>query len=313
MIFKSAAPPVTIGVPVYNGDRFLAAALASLQQQDFTDFEVIVSDNASTDGTQEIARSFATTDARFIYHRNAENVGGARNSNLLLGLTRSPFFKWSYYDDLTPPQLVGALFSMLKDAAPDVVAAYPRVILIDEKDLKIGEHDDADLSITSGAPHKRLAMILKRVVGQVQFGLMRTAIAKDAGGVPISIAGEMVIPAALALRGKIPLLPEPALAIRVHESRHGGDRASEASWVDPARPRIAFPYSRSTPLLIRTVLRSKLGAADKRRCIQTILWHWTRPGWKTIAGDLVRLPYDLRLIDKRQAKPLADIGAPGSG
>jgi glycosyltransferase involved in cell wall biosynthesis len=296
MTIGTAPPPVTIGVPVYNGERFLAAALTSLQEQDFTDFEVIVADNASTDGTEEIARSFTEADSRFVYRRNTENIGGARNSNLLLNLARSPFFKWSYHDDINAPRLLSGLFSTLDEAGPEAVAAYPRVILIDEDGVQVGQHDDATLNIMSSAPHERLAELLKRVVGQVQFGLMRTKVAREAGGIPISIAGEMVMPAALAVRGKLMLLHEPALAIRVHESRHGGDRASEAAWIDPSRPRAAFPYSRSTPLLVRAVLMSRLSASEKLRCVKSVLWHWTRPGWKTIAGDLIRLPRDLRLM-----------------
>jgi hypothetical protein len=296
MNLSTAPAPVTIGVPVYNGERFLAEALTSLQQQDFTDLEVIIADNASTDGTQEIARGFAQADSRFVYRRNTENIGGARNLNLLLDVARSPFFKWSYYDDVSAPRLVSGLFAALENAGEETVAAYPRVVLIDEDGVQIGQHDDATLNITSGAPHERLAVLLKRVVGQVQFGLMRTKVARDTGGIPMSIAGEMVMPAALALRGKLALLQEPAVAIRVHQSRHGGDRASEAAWIDPSRPRIAFPYSRSTPLLVKAVLRSSLSRADKLRCVRSVLWNWTRPGWKTIAGDLLRLPRDLQLM-----------------
>ena len=169
----------------------------------------------------------------------------------------------------------------------------PGVRLIDEDGRQVGAHGDADLDLSSGLPHDRLRVLLGRVVGQVQFGLMRTDVARDAGGVAVSVSGEMVLPAAMALRGRLELVPEQLLSLRVHEDRHGGSRQGEATWVDPDRPHLAFPYSRTTPLLLREVLRAPLERPERARCVSTVLWHWTRPGWKTVAGDAVRLPRDM--------------------
>ncbi|MGH1561905.1 glycosyltransferase family 2 protein [Mumia sp. DW29H23] len=291
----TAAPPVTVGVPVYNGEDYLAEALTSLRDQTFGDFEVIVADNASSDGTEEIARDFTRADDRFRYVRHDTNIGGAHNSNYLLDATRSPYFRWAYHDDVCSPELLERSVKALEDDGPRAVVAYPRVVLIDEGGERVGEHDDADLDIATGEAHDRVAALLSRVVGQVQFGLMRTDVAREAGGVVVSPAGEMLLPLALALRGRAILVPEQLLAIRVHEDRAGGKRESEIAWVDPSRPRMAFPYSRSTPLMCGAVLRAPIGVRDKARCIAAVLWHWTRPGWRTFAGDVVRLPQDLGL------------------
>src|SRR5438128_542667 len=74
-------PRVSIGLPVYNGERYLRLALDSLLSQTFTDFELIISDNASTDGTTEICRAYAARDARIRYSRLEHNIGGSPNFN----------------------------------------------------------------------------------------------------------------------------------------------------------------------------------------------------------------------------------------
>src|SRR6185437_3413175 len=84
---------VTVAVPVYNGERFLRQCLDSLLSQTYRDFVLVISDNASTDRTQEICESYANADARVRYHRNAVNVGLYGNFNLLLGLVRTPYVK----------------------------------------------------------------------------------------------------------------------------------------------------------------------------------------------------------------------------
>jgi glycosyltransferase involved in cell wall biosynthesis len=96
-----AAPPlVSIGVPVWNGERFLAQALDSALRQDYPALEIVISDNASTDGTAAIARSYAERDPRVRYHRNPENVGVGRNFQKVVTLASGPYFTWLAHDDL---------------------------------------------------------------------------------------------------------------------------------------------------------------------------------------------------------------------
>lgn len=292
-------PTVTLGVPVFNGETYLAGTLASLQAQDYPDIEVIVCDNASSDGTEEIARAFAAEDERFRYVRNSENIGGARNSNRLLALARTPYFKWAYYDDLCHPSLVGRCVEALEAGGPGSVVAYSRVEIIDGSGTVIDAWHDDDLDLASGAPHQRLHQLLSRVVGQVQFGVMRTEAARSSGGVSVSTGGEMVLPAALALRGRLERIPEQLLSIREHPARHGGQRSSEAAWVNPARPHVAFPYTRSWFLLCQAVARAPLSSAERRRCLQVVASDWIVPGWRTLPGDVLRLPADLGWVGGR--------------
>jgi glycosyltransferase involved in cell wall biosynthesis len=92
-------PKVSIGVPVFNGENYLAQALESILAQDFADFEVIISDNCSTDKTPEICTSFAKRDSRVKYFRNDSNIGASPNYNRTFELSRGEYFKWCAHDD----------------------------------------------------------------------------------------------------------------------------------------------------------------------------------------------------------------------
>lgn len=296
------APPVTVGVPVWNGERFLARALDAIRAQEYTDFQVLIRDNASTDGTEEIARDFVRRDDRFRYTRNPENIGGARNANAILDETESPLFVRLHADDEVDPRYLGSSLQRLDDAGDAAVAAFPRVRLIDENGAAVGRHDDADLNIVARTAHERLGIVLRRVVGQIQFGVMRTAAVRDAGAVSVSTSGEMILPAALALRGMLLLssADEPLLSIRQHDNRTGGSRLMEAAWIDPRRLHVPFPYSRSNVLLMRAVRRAALSRAERLRCYRAVLWDWTRPNLRSLAGDIVRLPWDAGWVGGRR-------------
>ncbi len=88
-------PKVTVGLPVYNGERYLRATLDSILAQDFEDFELLVADNASTDGTPQILQEYAERDGRVVVHRQPRNLGAAANYNWLAINARGEYFKWA--------------------------------------------------------------------------------------------------------------------------------------------------------------------------------------------------------------------------
>jgi len=124
-------PRLTIGLPVYDGERYLPQTLSCLLGQTFGDFELIVCDNASSDGTSDICRHFASRDPRIRYVRNARNLGAIPNFNRAVDLGRTPFFKWAAHDDLYDPTYLAECMEIL-DREPQVVLAHSDSAFIGE-------------------------------------------------------------------------------------------------------------------------------------------------------------------------------------
>src|SRR5512145_868606 len=118
-------PRVSIGLPVYQGARFIRNALESILAQTHEDFELIISDNASTDGTEAIVRAYAERDRRVKYHRNARNVGAAQNFNRVFSLASGEYFQWVAHDDVLAPACIARCVEVL-DRERDVVLCYGR-------------------------------------------------------------------------------------------------------------------------------------------------------------------------------------------
>ena len=105
----TAAPRLSVGLPVYNGENYLAESLEALLGQSYEDFELIISDNASTDGTADICRRYGKQDSRIRYIRQPRNIGLAPNHNFVFEQSRGEFFKWAAADDLYGRDLLQAL------------------------------------------------------------------------------------------------------------------------------------------------------------------------------------------------------------
>ena len=116
-------PKLSIGLPVYNGERHLKRAIDSHLAQTFTDFELIICDNASTDRTEEICRYYASIDKRVRYYRHATNTGAVWNFNHCFDIARGEYFKWSSHDDFLEPTFAEKCIAVL-DAKPDVVLCH---------------------------------------------------------------------------------------------------------------------------------------------------------------------------------------------
>ena len=129
--FEGHRPQVSFALPVRDGDRTIERALESLRTQDFDDFEVVVSDNASSDRTEEIARDFAARDPRFRYHRNDRDIGQIENFNCLVGLTRGSNLRWLGVDDYLEPTYASRCIAAL-DADPEAIGVTTLWRLIDD-------------------------------------------------------------------------------------------------------------------------------------------------------------------------------------
>lgn len=108
------SPTVSIGIPVYNGENFIGHALDDLLAQTFQDFELIISDNASTDATPKICASYLKRDNRVKYFRNERNRGGPANFTRVLDLATGRYFMWAACDDRWLPEFVSTLLDELE-------------------------------------------------------------------------------------------------------------------------------------------------------------------------------------------------------
>ena len=126
----NAAPRLTIGLPVYNGEKYVAEAIEALLGQTFEDFELIISDNASTDGTAGICRRFGKQDSRIRYVRQPRNIGIAPNHNFVVHEARGELVKWASHDDLYARDMMERCVQAL-DENPQVVLAHPWTAMID--------------------------------------------------------------------------------------------------------------------------------------------------------------------------------------
>ena len=145
-----AGPRLTIGLPIYNGEQLLPQALESMLTQEFDDFEVVISDNASVDRTPELCAAYAAKDRRIRYVRNERNLGSIPNFNKLVGLAKGEYFKWAAHDDWCEPEFVGRCVEVL-DADPGVVLCHAKATRVDEAMGKLSNVDpEARLEVTGG-------------------------------------------------------------------------------------------------------------------------------------------------------------------
>lgn len=127
---RTPAPAVSIGLPVFNGALHLAAAIEAILAQSFGDFELIISDNASTDATAEICRHHAALDARIRYVRQPQNRGASANFDYVLQAATAPLFMWFAADDACAPDYLALLVACHRDD-PAVVLATTDITDVD--------------------------------------------------------------------------------------------------------------------------------------------------------------------------------------
>ncbi len=195
-----ARPRVSVGIPVYNGERYLAAALESLRAQTYEDFELIISDNASIDHTAEIARSYAAQDRRIRYVRNARNVGAAGNFRHTLQLASGEYFRWAAADDISAPEFLARCVEVL-DREPRVVLAYPKTRFIDEYGRVTADYDDR-LHLPQQRASDRFRALVDRLGHcNAMYGLTRKDVVRRTRLLGSYFGADIVLLAELVLYG----------------------------------------------------------------------------------------------------------------
>lgn len=208
-------PKVSIGMPVYNREPYIRAVLDAVLGQTYTDFELIISDNASTDKTEAICREYAARDSRIRYVRNATNLGLAGNYNAVFQLAIGEYFRWVAGDDLCASESLAACVEVL-DQHPDVVLCYPKTGIIDAEGAYQGSYDD-NLHLPDSRSSDRFIRAFRQIgLVNIHFGLMRSSVLRQTCLYHPGPGGDYAFIYELALHGKFVEIPRELFYRRLH-------------------------------------------------------------------------------------------------
>lgn len=297
-------PIVSIGMPVYNGERYLAETLDSLLAQSFSDFEIIISDNASTDGTGEISRRYQRKDPRVHYFRNDQNIGAAPNFNRVVELSRAPLFHGSAYDDLYDPSFLKRCVAAL-ERDPGVVLSHARTKLIGDHGEPLHFDPERDCYIdsngrsrgTSGdvmrpqpynvaestSPERRFRDVLWVMGWSLPLSgvirrdaLLKTALYGNYSG------ADKVLLAELALQGRFHEVRDELFAKRIHQGCTHYKTTRERAEHEIRGPR-GIPQFMMLRDYIKMTIAADLSAHQRLHCMMSILGIARRPDvWRRL-------------------------------
>lgn len=268
------SPQVSLGMPVYNGENFVAEAIRSILEQDFGDFELVITDNASTDRTADICLEFERLDKRVRYVRNARNLGAGANFNRAFQLTTGEYFKWCAHDDLLSSGFLTDCVRAL-DANARHVIAYPRLLGIDETGQLTSYVERVRPDMGGSSPASRFRQVVAaHGWDAAMFGLWRrdsllkTTLHKPYYGSDCALLAEM------AILGPFVHAPNAILYSRDHPTRSVRLPNSERlAWQNPdGSTANAFELSRRVKHLVAITYRHRRTAPLGRTLFHLLAW-----------------------------------------
>jgi glycosyltransferase involved in cell wall biosynthesis len=280
MLAQSASPTVGIGMPVFNGERYLEAAISSVLAQSFTDLELVISDNASTDRTEAICRRFAAADPRIRYVRHPENLGAHPNYNRSFELSRGRYFKWAAHDDVLRPGFLEACVAALEQNT-DAALCQSDIDYIDEEDKSIGSRRSHLAGAESLDPATRFAaLVLNAHDCQAMMGVFRRSILERSILLPSFHGADRAMLAQVALLGRYIHVPGALIQVRDHGERYSRSRTrpgDRAAWHDTrAHARHSFPVWRTYRTYWQSVAGAPVSGSARSRARLTLLAWWFR-------------------------------------
>ena len=284
----NTSPTVSIGMPVRNGLPYLRESIDSLLAQTFGDFELIISDNASDDGTVEMCAEYARRDSRIRLLRNSENVGAAENYNRVFREARGRYFKWAAADDVCLPRFLETCIEVLENRS-DVVLCYSQAKKFGDRvsghrkcpDHREFSHPSATRRfrrVMRGAPWARMI-----------FGVIRTDVLRQTNLIGRYPSSDCVLLAELALLGKLHEVADVLFLLRIHSCQSVEAYKSKrdlALWFDPRKPLgRRFPEWRVVAEYAKAIRRSTLPVHIRLRCLLQ-LRHWLRLRRRHVLGEI---------------------------
>jgi glycosyltransferase involved in cell wall biosynthesis len=271
---------ISVGMPVYNGEPYLEQAIRATLDQTFEDFELIISDNASSDRTEEICRDFASQDSRIIYIRNDKNIGAANNYNQLFHKSSGEYFRWFNADDLCSNKL-HELCLIALEGNPLAIMSYGKTDIIDESGNLI-EHYEDNLNLLQDSAKERFLYYLKKPgLTNAIYGLIRRSVLENTklmgnGSYP---AADISLIAELSLYGRIVEVPETLFSRRMHVKASSWNRSDDGTqqqfWIG-SDTKFLMPTFKREFSFINSIMNSPILGRDKlflyKYIIRRIIW-----------------------------------------
>lgn len=274
------SPIISIGLPVYNGERFLRDALESILGQSFSNLELIISDNASTDATANICNEFVMRDSRIRYVRQDVNVGAMRNWNFVAKEARGKYFKWCSASDYLAPDMLARCFAAM-EAEPDIVLCYGQTCLVDQETGELTEYA-GNIEVMEDRPHKRFSKLCQCLkLNNAYGGLIRTDALHRTKLNRLYSGGDIILMAELVLMGRFMLLPQTLLYRRMGRETSSNELSASdlAIFLDPQKTHNLGLLHLSTHLgYLGAVLRAPISPLEKLKTLALVFRHaaWDR-------------------------------------
>lgn len=269
-------------MPVYNGARYIEQSLGAVLAQDMPDFEVVISDNASTDDTLAICRRFAARDRRIRILEQPKNMGPGANFTAVLNAATTPYFLFAAHDDRYAPSFLGKTFKALQ-ANPSAVLAVARIRFIDSEGR---DHtrlkNTANLCTLGMSRVERLRHLFTHFGWYAFYGLARTEHFKHVG-IEKPVFGQDVIALMhFLLLGDIVRVDEPLFEYRVEQAKSPEDYRKQVS----ASMQIERPYTTLFADVIRLVFESDWTDDEKEQVLIASVLTIAREnrGWRRMIG-----------------------------
>lgn len=258
-------PLVSIGMPIYDAEQYLALALESLLAQDYPHFELIISDNNSADRTEEICRQFVARDSRIRYVRQPQNQGMPWNFARVVHEAKGEYFMWAAHDDLFHPSYIRKCLETLA-AHPEAICCCTEINFIDADGLPHSGWSNkkySNLETFGMTPPQRVHELICLVGWFATYGLMRLESAKKMS-LGLGVWGfDVILIEELLLLGDCVKVHEPLFSYRMAKSKSAEDY--QLAFNSEGNPLAApkTPYADLAAHLLQTVYRSRLPSEQK--------------------------------------------------
>lgn len=287
---SGAAPLVSIGLPVFNGCPYVGTAIESVLTQSFADFELIIADEQSTDGTFATCLDYAARDSRIRLSQNPRRLGIYGNHNRVFELSRGRYFHWMGADDAHHPDFLQRSVAEL-EARPDRVVCHSAVSIIDSHGDQRFVYLNALEGTRSPDPAQRLrAIVLEDVRCNVMYGLIRRDALLRTGLHGFHHNSDRVLMGQLALMGPFAYVAECLYLNRLHKDEYSRQpRHHDAAVHTPgASLAVGLPRWHSFLRYAQSVAELVEDPADRRRCYGMLAACFFRPSHLTsLLADVV--------------------------